>query len=265
MTSLNVLDSVIQATQPSEFARKYLAFSPDPAQTLILDAHTPIVILCCTRQWGKSTTTAARAVYQAFTYPESLILIAAPTARQSSELVRKCAAFLLRLNIRRRRDPDHSISLVLPNESRIIGLPNAEDNIRGFSAPSLILIDEASRVPDALYHGSLLPMLAAAPDSASLWMLSTPNGRQGFFYAEYTAAAASPQTSPTQVTRITVTAPECPRISPKALAHQAARMPRHFYEQEFLCAFHSPTGALLSPDDLDACLDLDTTPLLVHP
>ena len=38
----------------------------------------------------------------------------------------------------------------LPNGSRIVGLPGKEANIRGYSA-NLLIIDEASRVPDDLY------------------------------------------------------------------------------------------------------------------
>jgi hypothetical protein len=43
------------------------------------------------------------------------------------------------------------MSLQFPNGSRIIGLPGSEETIRGFSAVSLLLVDEASRVPDDLY------------------------------------------------------------------------------------------------------------------
>ena len=51
--------------------------------------------------------------------------------------------------------------------------------MRGFSAISLVLIDEASRVDDALYK-SLRPMLAVG--GGDLWLLSTPYGKRGFFY-----------------------------------------------------------------------------------
>ena len=34
----------------------------------------------------------------------------------------------------------------MPNGIRIIGLPSAEDRIRGFSAVSLLVVDEASLV-----------------------------------------------------------------------------------------------------------------------
>ena len=63
------------------------------------------------------------------------------------------------LGIRPRGDGDNAISLQLPNGSRIVGLPGKEATVRGFSAVSLLLIDEAARVEDAMYK-ALRPMLA---------------------------------------------------------------------------------------------------------
>ncbi len=62
--------------------------------------------------------------------------------------------------------------------SRIVGLPGNEETIRGFSAVSLLLVDEASRVPDDLYL-ALRPMLAVS--GGAMWLMSTPCGKQGFF------------------------------------------------------------------------------------
>ena len=51
--------------------------------------------------------------------------------------------------------------------------------MRGFSAVSLLVIDEASRVSDEMYK-ALRPMLAAS--DGDLWVLSAPSGQRGFFY-----------------------------------------------------------------------------------
>ena len=61
----------------------------------------------------------------------------------------------------RRGDGDNAISLLLPNGSRIVGLPGTEATVRGFSAVSLMLIDEAARVADEMYK-ALRPMLAVS-------------------------------------------------------------------------------------------------------
>ena len=90
------------------------------------------------------------AVHQAFTKPESLALVISPSARQSGEFVRKAARFLERLEIQPKGDGDNEMSLLLPNRSRIVGLPGNEVTVRGFSAVSLMLIDEAARVSDEM-------------------------------------------------------------------------------------------------------------------
>ena len=134
-----------------EWGRKQLGFEPDREQALVLGSASKRGLLNCTRQWGKSTIAAAKAVYQASTEPESLTLVVSPSARQSGEFVRKAEGFARRLGMRVKGDGDNAISLEFPNQSRIVGLPGNEVTARGFSAVSLLLVDEASRVSDDLY------------------------------------------------------------------------------------------------------------------
>ena len=58
-------------------------------------------------------------------------------------------------------------------------------NVLALSAVSLLIVDESSRVPDELYL-AVRPMLAAA-ENPRLWLISTPNGRSGFFYETWTS------------------------------------------------------------------------------
>ncbi len=237
--------------RPIEFATQALGFHPDSPQASVLSSPHSRGILCCTRQWGKSTTVAAMAVFQAVQHEASLILIAAPSGRQSAELLRKCGQFLSRLDCRLRGDGFNRASILLPNRSRIVALPNNGDNIRGFSAPALILIDEAARVPDSLYF-DILPMLAASP-AGRLWLLSTPNGKNGFFHNEWTNQNNGSF-------RLSIPATACPRISREFLQQERSRLPLHVFEQEYLCAFHSAHNALIPATDIDACNDPDIIP-----
>jgi hypothetical protein len=140
-----------EAIAVSEFARHKLAFEAEARQAAVLDSTAKRGILNCTRQWGKSTVLAVKAVHRAWTLAGSLTLVASPSERQSGEFLRKAAEFLGRLGVKRRGDGDNCSSLALPNGSRIVGLPGVEGTVRGFSAVSLLLIDEASRVSDATY------------------------------------------------------------------------------------------------------------------
>src|SRR5437660_11504004 len=137
---------ICHALDPVAFARERLNFQPDTKQALVLASRSKQVILNCTRQWGKSTLTAAQAVFTAWHEPESLILVMSPTERQSGELVRKASTFLSRLGVRPRGDGDNKMSIRLPNDSRIVGLPGVEATDRGFSGVRMLLVDEAARV-----------------------------------------------------------------------------------------------------------------------
>ena len=49
----------------SEWIQGRLGFLPDRTQKRVLGTASKRVLLNCTRQWGKSTITAAKAVYEA--------------------------------------------------------------------------------------------------------------------------------------------------------------------------------------------------------
>ena len=118
---------------PVTFVTTRLGFVPDPKQELLLRGRMHRVLLNCSRQWGKSTITAAKAVHRAYTVPESLVVVVVgPGARQSAEFLRKAAGFARRLGIRPRGDGDNEMSLQFPGGSRIVGLPGNGDTVRGF-------------------------------------------------------------------------------------------------------------------------------------
>src|ERR1017187_8688007 len=135
--------------------RERLELAVDSLQERVLRTTNKREILNCSRQWGKSTITAAKAVHQAYHTAESLTVV----------------------GIRAKGAGDNEISLELPNGSRIVGLPGTEATIRGFSAVSLLLVDEAARCSDELYL-AIRPMLAVS--DGTLWLMSTPFGKRGF-------------------------------------------------------------------------------------
>ena len=179
---------LLWALDPVRFAREALGFHPDSSQARVLRSHKLRLLLNCTRQWGKSTTAAALALHRALYYPNSLILLVSPSQRQSSELFRKVAAFLNQLAIKPVKVEDNQFSLQLANGSRIVALPGKEATVRGFSGVSLIIEDEASRVDDLLYR-SMRPMLAVS--GGRLILMSTPFGKRGHFFEEWTEGGSS--------------------------------------------------------------------------
>lgn len=210
-----------------EFARSKLGFEPDQRQTALLRSGVKRGMVKCTRQWGKSTVAAVMAVHRAYFRPKSVVVVACPSEKQSAELVWKARDFMRKLGIQRRGDGSNRISLRFPNGSRIIGLPGKEATLRGFSAVSLLIIDEASRVDDAVYK-ALRPMLAVG--DGDLWLLSTPFGKRGFFYENWVGGGED-------WVRTEVRATECGRIAEGFLEEERRQLGEVWFRQEYLCEF----------------------------
>src|SRR5215217_1288431 len=160
-----------------------LGIVPDQWQKEFLRSSADRVLLNCSRQSGKSTMSAVIALHRALYYPGSLVLCLAPALRQSQELFGKVADFYRDLGRPVAPQGERKLSLELENGSRIITLPGSEKTIRGYSGVTLLLLDEASRVDDGLYY-AIRPMLAVS--GGSLVMLTTPYGKRGVFYEEWT-------------------------------------------------------------------------------
>jgi hypothetical protein len=182
------------------FARS-VRVEPDPWQENLLRSSSERLLLNCSRQSGKSTMSAVIALHRALYHPGSLVLCLAPALRQSQELFGKIACFYRDLGRPVAPRGEWKLSLELENASRIITLPGSEKTVRGFSGAALLLVDEASRVEDGLYY-AIRPMLAVS--GGSLIMLSTPYGKRGVFYEEWTGGAGWE--------RYEVLASQCPRI-----------------------------------------------------
>ena len=239
-----VAELILQAGDAAEFARQRLGFDPDAKQDQVLRSRARRLILNCSRQWGKSTVTAAKAVHEAWSKPGSLTLVASPSERQSAEFIRKARGFTATLGMPARGDGSNRCSIALKNESRIVGLPASEGKVRGFSKVSLLVVDEASRVPDDLYR-ALCPMLAVS--DGDIWMMSTPLGQRGFFWETWSRGGE-------EWMRVEAKATECPRIPASFLAQQRQEHPWDWYRQEYLCEFVEGVGGLFDRELVEAAL-----------
>jgi hypothetical protein len=206
--------------------------------------------LNCSRQSGKSTITAIIALHRAIYHPGSLILCLAPALRQSQELFGKLSVFYQDLGKPIAPVEDRKLSMALENGSRIVTLPGDEKTIRGFSGVSLLLVDEAARVKDELYY-AVRPMLAVS--GGTLMMLSTPYGKRGVFYEEWTGGEGWE--------RYKVPATECPRISPEFLEEERASLPEWVFRQEYLTCFEETEDQLFTTAMVEAARDDEVQPL----
>ena len=230
-----------------EFVRSQFGFEPDARQVEVLESTAKQGILNCSRQWGKSTVSAAKALYRACTVPGCLVLVSAPTERQSAEWMRKVRGMAQKIAGKKalRGDGISRISLVLPNGSRIVGLPGTDETVRGYSDVSMVLIDEAARVSEEMYK-CLRPMMAVS--DGDVWLMSTPRGRQGFFYDAWEHGGPD-------WFRVLGPATECARIKPAFLERERGVMGALSFRQEYLGEFVDNGTGLFERDLVEGALN----------
>jgi hypothetical protein len=226
----------------------------DPWQQKVLRSKAKRQLLLCSRQAGKSTTTAAMALHTALFEAPALVLLLSPSQRQSQELFRSVMAFYGKLG--RPTDPEleSSLKMELPNGSRIVALPGKEETVRGYPGVSLLILDEASRIADDLFM-SVKPMLAVS--NGRMVCLSTPWGKRGFFFEQWSEGQGWERTR--------VTAEQCPRISAEFLEAERKSLPARWYRQEYECSFEDVAGSVFSYAEIVGAISNDVEPLFELP
>ncbi len=245
-------DDLIYALDPVEFSRA-IGIDPDPWQAQVLRSENKRLLLNCCRQSGKSTTTATKALHTSLYKPQSLILIASPSLRQSQELFRKIKQSFDRLDQRPRLLEDNKLSMTLENGSRIVSLPGDQSTVRGYSGVTMILEDEAAQVSDAFYQ-AILPMLIV--NQGTMICMSTPFGKRGHFFNEWQNGGSDWQ-------RIQVEATQCPRMTVEELERQKRAMGDMFFRQEFMCEFVDNILQTFSHDSIERAFTDEIEPLEV--
>jgi len=193
---------------------------------------------------------ATIALHRALYHPGSLILCLAPALRQSQELFSKLAGFYRDLGRPVSPLAERKLGLELENGSRVVTLPGTEKTIRGYSGAALLIVDEAARVDDGLYY-ALRPMLAVS--GGRLMMLSTPAGRRGVFFEEWTEGIGWE--------RYEVPASQVPRISEEFLEEERRALPARIFRQEYECSFEETDDQVFSHEDVTAAISEEVTPM----
>ena len=131
----------------------------------------------------------------------------------------------------------------LANGSEIIALPDSEETIRGFSAPRLIVVDEAAFASEDVFK-ALEPMLTVS--NGTFILLSTPNGQSGYFYEQWHA-----ENSPWK--RLQGSLDRCPRVNREAIENMRKTTAKDVFAQEFECKFVAAGGQIISLETIRAC------------
>ena len=241
----NIKRSIVHNLDPARWAKDVLQFHADPWQAEVLRYEGPRLIMLCSRQTGKTSTAAHKALFTALFHPGSLTLIVSPSQRQSSEMHRSILKLMEMLPDKPQRIEDNKLSTTLANGSRIVSLPSNPETVRGYAAPKLVLVDESSRCQNSLYM-AIRPFFATG--NGTLILLSTPNGRQGFFFDTWEGQGEEWE-------KIKVVAQDCSRISQAFLDEERETLGKMWYEQEYECKFIEGENAVFRYSDIIRCFN----------
>ena len=228
-----------------------LGITLDPWQRSALASDARQVAFNVTRQGGKSTIAALIGLDEALSRPGALVLVLSPGERQSKLLFKKVLGYYRAVRGLVPAVAENKLSLELSNGSEVHALPGDGDTVRGFSAVTLLLIDEASRVSDDML-GAVRPMLAVS--GGRLVTMSTPWGKRGWWWEAWSGGGPSWE-------RYEVPATECPRIAPAFLEEERRNLPPLVFDSEYLCRFVEPLDAFFRYDDIAAAASSEVRPL----
>lgn len=136
------------------------------------------------RQTGKSTAAAVRVLFEAMSHDNALILFAGASGRQSGQIMEKARQLAKSIDLAILSPPSKCEGFTLANGSQIVSLPDNEKIIRCFSAPRLIVVDEAAFASPEVFM-ALEPMLSVS--NGTIMLLSTPNGQTEYYYEQWHA------------------------------------------------------------------------------
>lgn len=227
---------------------------PDPWQRDLLRSDARRVLVLAARQVGKSTAAAFVALAEALFRPRSLTLCVSPSQRQSAELFRKVAEGYRRVSDLAAVVGESALRIEFGNGSRVVSLPGSEGTVRGYSGVSLLLLDEAALIEDAML-AAVSPMLATT--DGRLLALSTARLRQGFFWEAWRGEAEAWE-------RVRVPVTECGRIREDFLRSERAQLGDAAFRAEYLCDFADEDGgAYFNPEAIARAFTPDVAPLVI--
>jgi hypothetical protein len=180
-----------------------------------------------------------------------MIILVSPSLPQSTELFKKIHDAWAKLPGAAAANQESLTRLTLQNGSRIISLPGSEKTVRGYSGATLVIVDEAARVPEELL-AAVRPTLAST--NGRFLALSTPAGKRGWFHESWTRGEGWE--------RVQIKADDCPRIAQEFLADELAQLGPLIYSQEYETAFIDPETGVFTTELIEQALVDDFEPFL---
>jgi phage FluMu gp28-like protein len=241
---------------PVKLVESLFGFTPKEYQASLLEDSGKRIVVRWSRQAGKTTCTALRAIWFALTHPKTLTLIVAPSLRQSIIMSDRIQDFLMGMSKEKRSglvDKMQRTTVRFKNGSRIVALPNSPQLLRGYTA-NQVIADEAGffREDKLVFYNVLYPMLSTT--DGALIASSTPWSKDSVFYR----MCQSPEFSKHVTT--------CEDVVRSGLIKQGfidemrAQLPFERFQREFMAEFVEDADAWLSQSLIVSCIDGNLQP-----
>ena len=243
--------AIVLPEDPVVFVRDFFGFQVKEYQAELLRDKSKRIVVRWSRQAGKTTCIALRAIWFACFFPKTLTLIVAPTLRQSMIMSDRIQDFLGGLSKEKRCalvEKLQRITVRFKNGSRIVALPNSPQLLRGYTA-SQVITDESGFFKDdeLVFFNVLYPMLSTT--DGALIASSTPWSKDSVFYR----MCQSPDFSKHTVT--------CQDVVKSGLVKQSfidemrAQLPFERFQREFMAEFVEDIDAWLTQSLIVTCID----------
>lgn len=199
------------------------------------------------RQVGKSVTTAKKAAIAALKWQKIKILVTAASERQAAYIFEKIKFEFKFLETDVFAEVPTMRKMLLKNGSEIYCLPTGltGDLIRGLTL-DIWIPDEAAYINDSVW-ASVTPMLWVSKKKNNMgwiWALSTPCGKQGYFYKLFENPLFK---------KIHIKSTDCARIPPEELELWKKQYTKVQYAQEVLGEFIDEISRLFTEELLKKC------------
>jgi len=238
-------------SDPVVFARDFFGFDAKDYQAEFLRDLSKRIVLRWSRQAGKTTCIALRAIWFAVGHPRTLTLIVAPTLRQSMIMSDRILDFLGSLTKEQRYvlvGKLQRTTVLFLNGSRIVALPNSPQLLRGYTAAQVITDESGFFKDDKLvFYNVLYPMLATT--DGTLIASSTPWSKDSVFYRMCQSSDYS---------KHTVTCEDVVRnglIKQSFVDEMRSQLPSERFRREFMSEFAEEADAWLSQSLIVSCID----------
>ena len=258
---------------PTIFAKTYLNLHPFPYQDIVLNDKSQRVIICSSRQVGKTWTVIIRALWYSIYHPNSVVLVFSSSLDQAKRLIREMKKLINSGNEYFNREinkanasnqksawmfpeeldpkrPNNTTQISFKNGSTIHSLP-ATHSARGYPA-HMVIVDEAAFVDEEVYETVIEPTVRFT--GGSIFLISTPNGQKGFFYELFDPFDKKEHH---EFARYWWNWRMCPNEEMQKmteLKRQNTRNPLKF-EQEYEASFTSDARAFFNSRDVDDGVD----------